>query len=85
MATKDWEKIVEQEDMIVYKNTKKETTTSLGERYHYHLQIYLQDYADGSAPEWFVDLDSPSVGKTLKRTKTRNEAIKFAERYMRTH
>ena len=34
---------------------------------------------------WFVDLDTASIGTTLKITKSKSQALSYAKQYMRTH
>lgn len=46
MALKDWKKLVNKKDMVIYKKT------NVKERHH--LQIYEQDYAGNSEKDWLV-------------------------------
>lgn len=75
---KCWRKLVniKKDKILVFKK--------IDENGH-HLDVYLQDYAGKNKKDWVVDLDTPSIGRTLKIAKTKIQALKFANKYMKKH
>lgn len=73
-----WKKLTENKEnnFFVFKKTCKT---------RHYLDVYKQDYAYKKDKDWIVDLDTPSIGRTLRITKNKREAFKFARNYMKKH
>jgi len=84
MALKDWkkERTINKKDLSLVHWSKTN-----GKRVD--LFVSKQDYAPevwGKKPsEWTVELDKGNYPITLRRFKTKSEALKYARNYMRKH
>ena len=71
MALKAWKKIRSSEENIVWKSKKTKEILFVG--------------TWGKVYRWRVSLSSESSYSTLKLSKTKPQALKFARAYMRKH
>lgn len=68
---KDWKKTKNTKTFIIFDNRLTNITLWL-----------KKDKEFGS---WYIDLWTNTAGKTIKILKTKQQALKFAKSYMKTH
>jgi hypothetical protein len=71
---KCWKKVYDKKDGVVYRMGEGKKKT--------FIQI-IPSYK--TKDTYFVEEVNPSIGRTLKITKTKSQAIKFVNSYMKKH
>lgn len=81
MALKDWTLVTKGKNVIHWgKNYDRDSL------FVAHQDYDAEAWGYNKSSEWNVEIDKGHTGlKTLKTSKTKSEAIKFAKSYMRKH